>query len=236
MIEAYDRYMRILAAVVCCSLVPLFAQQNLRRAVSASGEGSVTVRPDAARVTVAVVKQAPTAAEAASQNATVAAAVIDAIRRLLGPNSEVRTITYNLAPVYTSPRDGTPPQIMGFVATNFIEAIASDPNLAGRVIDAAVAAGASRIDGIRLFLRDDQTARSQALRTASQRARAKAEAIALGLGVRLGQILSARETVTSLPIGGIDRGGSLSVTAPTPIETGTLEVRAMVAVDIEIVP
>jgi uncharacterized protein YggE len=228
--------MRLVAAVVCFSFLPLFAQQTLRRAVRASGEGSVTVQPDAARVSVAVVKQAPTAADAASQNATVATAVIAAIRQLLGPNSEVRTITYNLTPFYSSPRDGTQPQILGFTATNSIEAIAPDSNLEGRLIDAAVGAGASRIEGIRLFLRDDQTARAQALRTAALRARAKAEAIALGLGVRLGQTLSAQEGVTAVPIGGIDRGAGLGLTAPTPIETGSLEVRAMVTVDIEIAP
>jgi uncharacterized protein YggE len=115
------------------------------------------VRPDAARVSVSVVKQATTAGDAASRNATTAAAVIAAIS-----------------------------------ATNTIEAVAADPALVGRVIDTAIAAGASRVDSVRLLLRDEEPPRAQALRVASQRARARsrADAIALGLGVRLGQILN----------------------------------------------
>ena len=228
--------MRIVAALLCVLIAPLSAQQIVRRSISASADGSVAVRPDAARVTVAVVKQAATAAEAASQNATVATAVIDAVRRLLGANADVKTVYYHLSPVYSNPRDGSPSQITGFTATNSIEAVAGDPNLAGRVIDTAVSAGATRVEGIRLFLRNDDASRAQALRLASQRARAKAEAIAMGLGVRLGQILNAREGFASLPSVGIDRSGGALATTQTPIEAGTLEVRATVTVDIEIAP
>lgn len=227
--------MRIFAAVVCLSILPVFAQQTTRRAIRATGEGSVTVRPDAARVTVSVVKQAATAADAASDNAAASSAVIAAIRQLLGANAEVRTVTYHLSPLYSAPRDGTPAQIVGFSATNTIEAIASDSSLAGRVIDTAVAAGASRVDGVQLFLREDEPSRAQALRTASQRARGKAEAIAMGLGVRLGQVVYAQEGITSLPLP-IDRAGSALTTTPTPIEAGSLEVRAIVTVEFEVTP
>jgi uncharacterized protein YggE len=226
----------MVTVLLCLSLAPVLAQQVLRRSIPASGDGSVAVRPDAARVTVSVVNQAATGAEAASQNATVATAVIEAIRRLLGANADVKTVSYNLTPVYSNPRNGSAAQIVGFMALNSVEAIAADPNLAGRVIDTAVAAGATRIEGIRLFLQDDDASRAQALRLASQRARVKADAIALGLGVRLGQMLYAQEGVSSLPPAGSDRIGGALTTVPTPVEVGTLEVRATVTVDIEIAP
>ena len=87
---------------------------------------------------------------------------------------------------------------------------------------------------MRRFLRDDEAARGQALRIASQKARARADAIALGLGVRLGSVLNAQEGSTPAPILGVI--GGVGTTAPTPIETGTLEVRATITVDVEIVP
>jgi uncharacterized protein YggE len=228
--------MRIFILLLCLSLMPL-AAQTVRRSVQASGDGSVSVRPDAARVSLSVVKQAATAADAASQNATVATAVIAAIRQLLGQNADVKTTQYALSAIYNSPRDGTAPQVTGFNATNTIEAVAGDPNLAGRVIDTAVAAGATRINYVQLFLRDAEPSRAQALRVAAQRARGRADSIALGLGVRLGQVLNAQEAY-SVPVTPINRGdgGALTTTMPTPVETGTLEVRAIVTVDIEIVP
>jgi uncharacterized protein YggE len=225
-----------LPAVLCICLLPASAQ-TVRRSVRASGEGSVSIRPDAASVIVSVVKQAATAADAASQNATVAAAVIAAIRQVLGQSADVKTTSYTLNAVYTYPRDGSPAQVTGFVATNTIEAVATDPGIAGRLIDTAIGAGATRVDGVRLFLKDEETSRTQALRVAAQRARTKADSIALGLGVRLGQVLNAQEgTVSSIiPVNRIDVGGA-AATAPTPVETGTLEVRATVTVDIEIAP
>lgn len=225
--------MRIFSLLVFLCLAPLSAQQAVRRSVRANGDGSVSVRPDAARVSVSVVKQAATAADAAAQNATTAAAVIAAIRQLLGPNADVRTAFYNLSPIYSTPRDG-PQQIVGFTATNTIEAVAADPALGGRVIDTAIASGASRVDSVRLFLRDEEPSRAQALRVASQRARSRADAIALGLGVRLGQILNVQEgTPTVLAAGRIDVGATATT---TPIEGGTLEVRANVVLEIEIAP
>src|SRR3954453_20422347 len=139
--------MPILVVLMCLCLTCLtcltpLAAQTVRRSVQASGDGSVSVRPDAARISVSVVKQAGTAADAASQNATVAAAVIAALRQLLGPNADVKTTQYFLGPFYNSPRDGTAPQLTGFTATNTIEAVSADPNLAGRVVDTSVSAGA----------------------------------------------------------------------------------------------
>lgn len=162
--------------------------------------------------------------------------MIAAIRQVLGQNADVKTASYTLVANYTFPRDA-PAQITSYTATNTIEAVAGDPSLAGRVIDAAIGAGANRVNGVRLFLKDEEPARAQALRSAAMRARARADAIALGLGVRLGQVLQADEGY-SVPLIPSNR---LDVTAPgastvTPVEPGTLEVRATVTVEVEIVP
>jgi pantothenate synthetase len=108
--RAYDMEMRVVALLVCLAFMPATAQ-TVRRSVRAIGEGSVSVRPDAARVSVAVVKQAATAADAASQNATAASAVITAVRQLLGQNADVKTSSYSLIANYSISREGSPAQI-----------------------------------------------------------------------------------------------------------------------------
>jgi uncharacterized protein YggE len=229
---------RTVAILLCAAVAPqLPAQQTTRRLVRVIGEASVSVRPDSARITVSVVKQATTAAAAAADNATTTTAVIAALRQLLGPNADVRTAGYNLSPIYA--RDNNNVQrITGYAVSNTVQAVANDPSLAGRVVDAAIAAGASRVDSVSLFLRDEEPSRIQALRMASQKARTKADAVALGLGVRLGTILMAQETAVSpagiIPIARIEGPGATAVV--TPIEAGTLEVRATVTLDVEIAP
>lgn len=199
-----------------------------RRVVRADGEGVVSVRPDQARVSFAIVTVAQTANDAVSRNATTAGAVTTALRQLLGGNADIRTAGYSLNP--NTNRDG---QVTGYTVTNFIEATAADVNLAGRVIDTGVQAGATRVNGVRLSLKDEDPARAQALRVAGQKARAQAEAIALGLGVRIGQVLTASEGGGGLPVTRELNLGALA--GATVIETGTLEVRATVTVEFEIV-
>ena len=214
------------------------AQTTVQRRpfVRATGEGVVSVRPDQAKVSVAVVNQAATADEAASQNATRTNNVLDALRKLLGSGAEIRTVSYTLSPHYNYPRDGGTPTLAGYIATNLIEVTLGDISLIGRVIDTAVQAGATRIDGMRLMLKDEEPARHQALRLATQRARARAEAIAAGAGSKVGALIAAEEGSAVRPLTDVNRMAAAQAQAATPIETGQLEIRAMVTVEYELVP
>ena len=203
-----------------------------RGIIRASGEASVSVRPDVARVALGVLTQDRTATDAATKNTEQAAAVIAALRSLLGAAAEIRTISYTLGPMYNYPPGGQP-QLTGFSANNVVEAVVSDLALIGRVIDAAIQAGANRVDSLRMGLKEDDAVRAQALRLAGQKARAKAEAIAAGLGVRLGPVVSAVEGYQVQPVSNVDRGAAVAVT--TPVEPGTLDVRAAVTLELEVV-
>lgn len=202
--------------------------------IRSSGEGVVTVRPDQARVGVGVITQGRTAAEASDQNATKAEAVLEALRRLLGPAADIRTTSYNVSPIQRFPPGSTVPEIVGYTATNQFLVTVGDTANAGRVIDTATAAGANSVTGITFGVRDSVPLRQQALRLATQQARANAEAIANGMGGRLSSVVSATEGASvSTPI--LDRGGiAAGGAATTPVEAGTLEVRATVTLEIEV--
>lgn len=202
-----------------------------RRTVRASGQAEVSVRPDQARIQIAIVTQAATADEASQQNAATSAAVFDAIRKVIGTTGEIRTLYYNLTPV----REGNPSRLVGFSVTNAIQVTLNNMNITGRVIDTAISAGASRVDGLSLGLQDDEPSRLQVLRAAGQVARARAQSIAAGLGVGLGQLLNADESYSS---GGVISPARTAITAtvPTTIEPGTLTVSAVVTVEYEILP
>src|SRR5687768_15008485 len=74
--------------------------------IRVTGQGEAAVRPDQAQLAVGVTTSAATAQEAASQNADRVAAVLTALRAILGAGARIETINYTLNPNYTYPRDG----------------------------------------------------------------------------------------------------------------------------------
>jgi uncharacterized protein len=215
-------------------MIPAQTASLTRGHIRAFGEASVSVKPDIARLTVSVTTEATTAQEASALNASRSTAVFAALEQAVGKNGEIKTLSYVVTPKYSYPRDSAP-VLSGFTATNTVEVALTDLNITGRIIDTAISAGATRVDSLRLMLKDEEPARAQALRLAGQKARARADAIALGVGVRVGPLVSAEEGFTS-PVPVITDRGAASTAITTPIETGTLEVRAQITVEYEILP
>jgi len=200
--------------------------------IQAFGEGVVAAAPDQARIGIGVVTQAATAEAAGTQNAERADAVLRELRRVAGPNAEIRTAGYALEPIYRSPR-GAAPEISGYTARNTVLITTGDLASVGPIIDAAMKAGANNIQRLEFSLKDQRAARAQALKEATAAARADAEAIASALGVRIVRVLSA-EAGGEPPIRPMVMGMARMEAAATPIEPGTVEVRAAVTLRVEV--
>ncbi|MEK7408640.1 MAG: SIMPL domain-containing protein [Acidobacteriota bacterium] len=218
------------AFTLVCALT-LAAQPT--RYIRATGEASVSAKPDQAKVSVAVVTAASTAQEASSQNAALVETVLAQLRALLGPAADIKTTSYSLSPNYRYPQ-GQQPELTGYTARNSLEVTTGDLSIVGRVIDTAIGAGANSVQGLRFTLQQDEPLRAQALSQAAKEAKAHAEAIASGLGTRIGAVISAQEggAVRVVPV---DVRTAPGAGAQTPIETGLVQVYATVTVDVEIV-
>lgn len=226
---------RKLMFLAALAALPMLAQTAGRRGyIAAYGEASVSVKPDMARVNLGVLTTATSATDAAAKNADQAAAVIAALRSVLGANAEIRTITYSVGPTYQYPPGGGQPVLTGFQVTNVVQVTVNDTALIGRVIDAGIQAGANRIDGISFGLKDEDPVRAQALRAAAQKARQKADNIAGGLGVRTGAVIAADEGYQTERVAPATERASLAATT-TPIETGSMTIRATVTLQLEVV-
>jgi uncharacterized protein YggE len=208
------------------------AQAQSVPTVRASGEGVVAIKPDQMKLTVSVVTQADTAQQAADDNAARSNVVIEALRKLLGAGADLRTVGYSVTPLYKYPSGGTP-ILSGYTANNTLEVTTGDLSIAGRLIDVAVQAGATTVGGIRFGLKDAQPARLNALKLAVQQARTNAEAMASGLSARLGAVVSIAESSVAAPVY-TDRA-TTAATSQTPIETGMVEVRASVVIEVQLV-
>lgn len=203
------------------------APQPPNIAASAVGESRIT--PDRAMLSVAVETQGETAAEAASNSAKLQTRIIDAVKGAGVVAAQIRTSGYNVYPEYSG---GKTPKVTGYRARNTVLVEVRSIDAVGKVIDAALGAGATNIGALRLYASSTDTARREAITKAVTKARAEAEAAAVAAGGSLGPMIEFTidpyglprpfETVvvTSALMG--------AAPAPTPIETGELVVQAVV--------
>ena len=209
--------------------------------VTVSGEATVRAQPDTAVLSVAVVTQNASASEAQAENASKTDAVVRAVRAAAGANSEVKTGGYSLQPQYVYKQNDAP-QITGYLARNSVIVTMSDLTKVGAVIDAASRAGANTVDSLNFTLRRDRDARTQALTEATGDATAKARAIAEALGGRVVRVVEMQEgpiyrPPIPLPVarGRTAAWAADAEAAQTPIEVGSLDIRAQVQLVVEIV-
>jgi hypothetical protein len=237
----YIESLTLLLLVLSFAAAPASGQQatqlNQPPSIVVTGDAIVTAKPDQAQIDIGVVTQAATAQAATVDNAQRVDATIKTLRGVLGNGDEVKTIGYSVNPVFRYPKEGGTPSITGYSVSNVVEVTTNDLTIVGHVIDAATASGANTIQQLRFTLKDDQQVRLQALKEAASKARAKAQAVALALGLQIMRILRAEEQ------GGVAQPQSQRVfamaagtpaQAATTVEAGTVEVRAMVTLTVEV--
>jgi uncharacterized protein YggE len=197
--------------------------------VTASGEA--TAQPDRAYVDLGLETTAPTAKAAADQNAVVMERVITALVRAGVARTDIETRDYNVYPDYQPSPDGRgEPRVRGYRVSNVVSARTDRVATVGAILDAALAAGANRVQGVRFTLRDPQAQRAIALRQAMERGRAEAQLIAEAMGVRLGILLDASTSTDPRPRPMMEMAmrQSADMAAATPIQPGEQSVGATV--------
>ena len=207
--------------------------------VVVTGESSVQAQPDTAVLTLAVVTQNASASEAQAENAAKTEAVVRAVRAAAGAGAEVKTSGYSLQPQYAY-KEGAPPTITSYIARNSVTVTTGELNRVGAVIDAASRAGANTVDGLAFTLRDDAQARQRALSEATREALSKARAVATTLGGSFVRVVEVQEAGAFRPPVPLHEreAGNFAMTrqsaAPTPVEPGSLDIRAQVQLVAEV--
>lgn len=225
-----------LALSYCEALAQEPSDRTPRPSICVTGEATIKAKPDQAQIDIGVITQAQNAQNAAAQNAQRLDALLIELRQALGSGAEIKTVGYSLSPNYRYPKEGGSPTLTGYTATNMVEVTIIDLSQVGKVIDVAAKSGANQVGRLRFTLKDEQAVRAQALREAVARARAKAEAIASALGAKVVRALRVEESgpIVVQPYIADAVMRSEAPVAPTPIEPGAIEVRAVVNLTVEI--
>jgi hypothetical protein len=199
------------------------AGSSSSRSVTTTGHGDVTVVPDEATVDAGVRTVAATAQAALSANADAMTKVIAALKQAGVKKLQTQQVSLD-------PQTNNSGKVTGFVAQNTVAATSTIAN-AGKLIDAAVGAGANTVDGPNLNVASQSALYRRALQLAVRDARAKAGALGAAGRFHVGRVLTVSEQSQQSPI---TFGAAPKAAASTPIEAGTQDVTADVQVSFAI--
>ena len=231
---------KTILTILVISLLLLVGCQE-KRIATVTGEAEFEVDPDQVEIMFAIQTNATEAKDVQTENAEITNDVLEALKNIGIPKSDLETLNYNIYPI-TSWDDGKQTQ-EGFRATNSIKVTSNDIDKAGDIIDAAVKAGANRIQNIHFTLSDEKQKEQDAIamQQAGEDAKDKAENIAAGLGLRLGKITSFQESnVYAIPYAmrtfeDIEVAAISEKIESTPILPSKVTVRASITVTYSII-
>jgi len=188
-----------------------------------TGRGIAEAAPDRSLVTIGAQITRPTAQEAQERVSATMNQVLSKLTALGIPRERIQTVEINLYP-QRRPSSG---DITGYQAVQRVVVTVDDLALVGRILDAAVTAGANLLDGVSFTLRDPAAYRARAFAAAVQDARATAMALATAAGVTISRIVRIEEMGATVPS---VRGPMLRAApdATTPVLPGTLSVAVQV--------
>ena len=239
----------LILTVVALIFLPLaaWAADNPQgTVVELESEGMVQVKPDKASLTISVVTDAPQAQEAAKANAVQAETFLAAVKKVLGPDDQVKTLQYQVLPVFRriekvqgKEKIGTD-EISGYRATHRFEVELRDLGKIGPVADTALKNGANEVQGPYFSHTQQEDLQNQAVLKALERARKLADALAQATGTKVKRVIKMSTThaiyprmlamAKAAPPGGMERD------VQTPVEVGDITYQSRLTVTFELAP
>jgi uncharacterized protein len=221
-----------LTLVCFAGLDPAAAQEQRIRTLTVTGRGVEAIPTTQTQVALGVEVQGKTAAEVQQEAAKRSSAVVELLRSRQVEKLETTGITLN--PNYSY--ENNQQRLIGYVARNTVTFRINTAS-AGTLLDDAVKAGATRIDGVSFVAAESAIAqaRKQALKKATQDAQSQADAVLSALNLKRGEILGIQVNGAIAPppmyrpMAGAPR---LAADATTPVVGGEEQVDASVTLQI----
>ncbi|MEC4816083.1 MAG: SIMPL domain-containing protein [Scytonema sp. PMC 1069.18] len=188
-----------IAYILCVSFIhPALAQEKERmyRTLTVSGRGVETIPTTLAQVTLGVEVQGKTAEEVQKEAARRSSSVVELLK---SRNVEkLQTTGISLNPIYSY--NNNVQRLTGYTATNTVS-FRVPTERAGTLLDDAITAGATQINGISFIANETAiaNARQQALKEATQDAQQQANAVLSALGFQPKEVVSIQVNGANAP-------------------------------------
>ncbi len=188
---------KLMIALVLMMATPIYAEDVVRR-ITVVGQGAVETTPDMATVSMGVITEAKTGAEAMAQNSKALEGVLKQLSAAGIEAKDVQTSNLSLSPRWDNKLFSSSGQrkIAGFVASNTVTVRVRDLDRLGEVLDAVVQEGANTFHGLHFGLQEPQPAQDAARQDAVADARRKAQLYVTAAGVKLGDVLTISEAAS----------------------------------------
>ena len=211
--------------------VPLL---NALPTINVTGEAKRDVVPDLALVTIGVVTDRATAAQAARDNAAAASTLVGAAQAAGVDSRDIQTADLGLSAV-ADQKDAS--KIKTYRATDSITVKVRDLTKVGLLVAQLTDKGANSLDGVEFAVADPQPVLDDLEAQATQEARRHADIYAKAAGVKLGRILRIMPMMSApVPVLRAFKTQMADAAAPPPVQGGTQQLHARVEVTWELVP
>ena len=221
----------LMAGMVAASVAVAGAQSAAPApsTVVVRGEGEVRAVPDVAFVTIGAEFRAATPKEAQALSAKAMTAVQQRLIAANVPKDAIRTLSYDLQAQFDFTSGKQVPR--GYQARNVIEVRLDDIQSVGEILELAVAAGGTSVQGVRFDLKQRAALEREALTRAVADARARAEAAAKGAGAAVVAVLRIEEggvNVRPVEAPMFRMSADTAAASPPPIAAGDTVIHASV--------
>lgn len=198
------------------------------RQIVVNGHGVVDGVPDMAMVSLGVEHDARTAKAAMAEVNAATAAVLDRLRRAGIEDRDMQTSDLSLQPIWNNASSSVQKRhVGGFTASNMVRVRVRDLAAIGEVLDAVVADGANRFQGLQFGLQEPGPAQDEARRLAVADAMARAALLAEAAGVNLGPVQSISDDGGRA--GDVRQMDMMRSGAGVPVMAGEVSVSASVS-------
>lgn len=215
--------------------VPQALAKDDKPFVRVTGNGSASTTPDIATISIGVVSDGTTAAEALEKNTAAMSRVMVELTGQKIEAKDIQTTNFSVNPKLQYYKDGKPPTVDGYQVVNSVSVVVRDLDNLGNVLDQAVSSGSNQINGIAFGVDDPQEVEDKARADAMADAARKAALYAKSAKARLGKVMNITEgSITRPPPSPIFARAARSEAAPVPVARGEQKISARVTVTYEL--
>jgi uncharacterized protein YggE len=195
------------------------------------GTGRVAVEPDLAELRLGVSVARPTVAAARAEAAATMDAILGAVTAAGIERLDIRTTLLSVQPRYDY-REDQAPKLTGYDLANTVTVTVRDLDRLGDVVDGALGAGATSMDGLSFRVADPAPAEREARIQAMAAARARADVLAEAAGLTITGVADVIEGDAAHPPVPRMKAERMMLAADTgtPVEGGSLEIAVTVTV------
>lgn len=161
--------------------------------ISVSGKGEVFVKPDIAKISVSVEKEAVSIIDAQKQATEAINKVVDFLKRTGIEDKDIKTTNYNISSRYDW-LENKGRVFRGYTVSQSLEIKIRKIEDTGKILAGVADAGANQVGGVSFVVDKEEDAKQEARQKAISDAKQKAEQLAKDLGVKLVRLVSFSES------------------------------------------